>query len=154
MSEAELNDFADLRPYFDRNSHTDVIFIREFKVSTLIGVHPHERHTPQTIRLDLDIGLSYGRRWASDDIGETVDYGVLVQRIRAVLKTTGFSLLETLAEHIADVVLDEFSVSWVRIRLAKLGILSDVSEVGLSIVRDRAQRAETIAREASGLSDV
>lgn len=153
MSETEWNDLADLSQDDGRNPHTDVIFIREFKIATLIGVHPHERQAPQTIRLDLDIGLPYRRRWTSDDIGDTVDYGVVVQRIRALLETSRFFLLETLAEHVAAVVLDEFGTSWVRVRVAKLGILSDVGEVGLYIERNRAQRTEMVARETLAMFD-
>lgn len=148
-----MNDFTDLSQCVGRQPHTDVIFIREFKVATLIGLYAHERHAPQTIQLDLDIGLPNKRRWISDDIGDTVDYGVVVEEIRAVLETSRFFLLETLAEHVADVILDEFETSWVRVRVAKLGILSNVSEVGLFIERDRVQRTETIARETLALFD-
>jgi 7,8-dihydroneopterin aldolase/epimerase/oxygenase len=125
----------------------DAIFIRDFRVQTLIGVYPQERRSRQTLRLDLDIGVASNRRWTSDQLGDTVDYGMVVQRVRSMLETCQFFLLETLAEHVADLILDEFEATWVRIRIAKTSILPNVGEVGFCIQRDRLRPSEALNAE-------
>lgn len=137
-----LEDFGTLRR---RQPPTDVIFVRDCKVQTLIGVHPQERQRVQSIRLDLDIGLAENHRWTSDKLSETIDYAAVVQRLRTVLEHARFRLVETLAEYVGELILDEFGACWVRVRAAKVSILADVGEVGVCIERERARRADSIA---------
>ena len=72
---------------------------------------------------------------ASDDIRDTVDYAVVVERLRADLSSVHFNLLEALAEHVASYVLETFAVHWVRVSVAKLGMMPAVQRVGVVIER-------------------
>jgi dihydroneopterin aldolase len=63
----------------------DIIFLNEFRAETIIGVYPWEREVPQTIQLDLEIGLPHSRAGTSDDVADTIDYGKVVERIQQVL---------------------------------------------------------------------
>ena len=110
----------------------DKIFLHGLKADTLIGVYEWERKQPQTLLIDLDIGLPPRR---ADDDGSTVHYGEVCEAVRNSLETRGFHLLETLAEHIASLILNDFSAAWVKVRLVKPGILPDVREVGVEIER-------------------
>ena len=112
----------------------DKIFLHGLKADTLIGVYEWERQQPQTLLIDLDIGLP-PRRADDDDIGSTVHYGEVCDAVRNSLETRRFHLLETLAEHIASLILHDFSAAWVKVRLVKPGILPDVREVGVEIER-------------------
>ena len=87
----------------------DKIFLRGMKADTLIGVYDWERERPQTLILDLDIGIP----------------------------EQSFLLLESLAEHIAKLILDNFGALSVRVRIIKPGILPDVKEVGIEIERSK-----------------
>ncbi|MDO4878143.1 MAG: dihydroneopterin aldolase [Neisseria sp.] len=111
----------------------DKIFLHGLKADTLIGVFDWERRLPQTLSLDLDIGLPPGRR--SDDVADTIDYGEVCESLRRDLGGRQFFLLEALAEHIAGMVLQDFGAVWVRVRVVKPGILPDVREVGVEIER-------------------
>ena len=113
----------------------DIIFIEELRVSTWIGIYPREKAMPQTIELSLQIGVSTASAGATDDIRDTVDYAVVVERLRADLSTTHFNLLEKLAEHVATFLLENFAAQWVRVSVAKLGMMPGVKRVGVIIER-------------------
>lgn len=115
----------------------DKIFLRGMKADTLIGVYDWERERTQTLILDLDIGIPE-QSGENDDIGNTVHYGEVCDAVRAALAEQSFMLLETLAEYVAKLILDDFGALSVRVRIVKPGILPDVKEVGIEIERSRA----------------
>ncbi|WP_416190573.1 dihydroneopterin aldolase [Neisseria sp. CCUG12390] len=114
----------------------DKIFLRGMKAETLIGVYDWERERPQTLVLDLDIGVPE-KSALSDNIGDTVHYGEVCEALRSSLREQDFLLLEVLAEHVAKLVLEDFNALWVRVRIVKPGILPDVKEVGVEIERSK-----------------
>ena len=114
----------------------DHIFIRDFRLQTLIGFHRRERIVPQTVRFDLEIGIANTAVFASDKVADCIDYDRVTTRIREVA-TDHVNLVETLAERVARLVLEEFGAAWVKVSIAKLGILKDVGLVGVTIERGR-----------------
>lgn len=117
----------------------DIIFIDDLRVSTLIGIYPRERSVPQTVEITLQIGTSTAGAGASDEIGDTIDYATVVEKLRSELERQHFNLLEKLAEYIANLLLDDFGAQWVRVSIAKLGMMRGVRRVGVIIERQRAK---------------
>ena len=113
----------------------DIIFLQELKAKTLIGIYPWERIVAQTIQLDLEIALSSSRACKTDNFEDALDYALIVERINKILAEKHFSLLEALAEHIAQTILTEFKSPWVKVRIAKLGIIPGVKKLGVCIER-------------------
>ena len=113
----------------------DIIFLHDFKAKTLIGIYPWERIVPQTIRIDLEIALPTSRACQSDNIADALDYALIIEKINEILATHHFSLLEALAEHIAQTVLTEFQSPWIKVSVAKLGIIRGVKKLGVRIER-------------------
>lgn len=113
----------------------DIIFLHDFKAKTLIGIYPWERKVPQTIRIDLEIALPTSRACQSDKIEDALDYALVIERINGILAQKHFSLLEALAEHIAQTILKEFRSPWVKVSVAKLGIIRGVKKLGICIER-------------------
>ena len=113
----------------------DIIFLHDFKAKTLIGIYPWERKVPQTIQLDLEIALPTSRACQSDNIEDALNYALIIERINNILKENNFFLLEALAEHIAQTILTEFKSPWVKVRVAKLGIIRGVKRLGICIER-------------------
>jgi len=113
----------------------DIIFIEELRAETWIGIYPREKAMPQTVEISLQIGVSTAPAGSSDDIRDTVDYAVVVERLRGDLATSHFNLLEALAEHVATYILETFAVHWVRVSIAKLGMMPGVKRVGVIIER-------------------
>ncbi len=115
----------------------DIIFLSEVKVQTKLGVPEWERMVEQTIIIDLEIAMPHTRSCQTDTIDDTIDYGVVVQRIRQTLAEKSFKLVEALAEHICQMVLHEFGAPWVKIKVAKPGILPNLKALGVIIERSK-----------------
>lgn len=115
----------------------DAIVFRDLRVEALIGIHKRERHARQTLTIDLDIGLPGTAVFASDKVADCIDYDKVTTRIREI-SAEHVNLVETLAERIARLLLDEFGAAWVKVSIAKLGILKDVGLVGVTVERRRA----------------
>jgi dihydroneopterin aldolase len=116
----------------------DAIFIRELRLEAWIGLHRHEKIAPQTIELDLEIALPGDAVFRTGRVSDTVDYGVVVERIRALLAQEKFGLVENLAERVARLVLDEFDCPRVKVSIAKLGILREAKRVGVTVERSKS----------------
>ena len=115
----------------------DTIFIRELRADAWIGIYEWEKLRPQTLDFNLEIGLDTHRAGESDNIRDTVDYGKVVERIRADLKDQHFKLLEALAEHVSQVILHDFKAQWVKVSVAKIAHMRGVKFLGVSISRSR-----------------
>jgi len=125
-------DFARKVPF----TPDDHIFIRDFRLQTLIGFHRRERVVPQTIRLDLEIGIANAAVFTSDKVADCIDYDKVTARIREIA-SQHVNLVETLAERVARLLLDEFGAASAKVSIAKLGILKDVGLVGVTVERRR-----------------
>lgn len=113
----------------------DIIFLQDFRIELLIGIYEWERKMPQTVQLDLEIGLPSSRAGETDRIADTIDYGAVVARLETALRERHFDLLEALAEHIAGIVRTEFGAPWVKVSVTKLGMLKQIKRLGLTIER-------------------
>jgi dihydroneopterin aldolase len=119
----------------------DTIFIRELRAEAWIGIYEWEKLRPQTLDFELEIGTDTHQAGETDNIRDTIDYGKVVERIRADLKDQHFKLLEALAEHIAGVLLHDFNAKWVRLSVAKIAHMRGVKMVGVTILRKRESAA-------------
>lgn len=113
----------------------DTIFISELRIETRIGIYARELQTPQTIQLDLEIGLRSKLAADSHRIEDTIDYAKVVAAIRQLFTEQHFLLLEQAAESIASMVIADFKAPWLRVTIAKLAPLAGVKRLGVSIER-------------------
>jgi dihydroneopterin aldolase len=113
----------------------DIIFLREIRLDARIGIYKREKTITQTVELDLDIALPDDRVFASGKVADTIDYAVVIERIRAALLEQHYGLVENLAAHVAHIVLEEFHAPWVRVSIAKVGAQRDARRVGVVIER-------------------
>jgi len=113
----------------------DIIFLRGLQIETVIGIYDWEREIRQTVIIDLEMGTDIRKAAATDDINHTLDYKTLSKRIIAFVEASEFLLVETLAERISTIILEEFSVPWLRLTLNKKGAISGASDVGIQIER-------------------
>jgi len=118
----------------------NTIFIHDLRLDTKVGVYAWERELPQKIRIDLDIGLPSSRPFETGDLADAIDYAAVVARLRAFASGHPHALLERFAEAMAALVLDEFGARSVKLRVAKLGALPGVREIGIAIERDAGMR--------------
>jgi len=115
----------------------DSILVRDLRVEVLIGIHKRERHVAQVVSVDLDIGIPGSTVFASDKVADTIDYEQVALKIKALAGTGHFRLVETFADRIAKLLVEEFKAPWVRVSAAKIGILPNAKFVGVSIERGK-----------------
>jgi 7,8-dihydroneopterin aldolase/epimerase/oxygenase len=113
----------------------DLIYIRNLRVDCVIGVFEWERRIRQTVAIDLDLAADVARAARTDRLDDTLDYKAIAKRLIEYVGQSQFQLVETLAERVADVVLHEFAVRWLRVCINKRGALRHASDVGVVIER-------------------
>ncbi|MEN9725821.1 MAG: hypothetical protein RL434_187 [Pseudomonadota bacterium] len=115
----------------------DIVFLHGLKIDTVIGIWDWERKLKQTLVVDIDMGADLSIPGRSDNIEDTIDYKSVTKRIMKLADESAFLLVERLAETIADILLGEFGLPWVRIRINKQGAVRQVRDVGVMIERSR-----------------
>ncbi len=113
----------------------DKVFIEGLEIEALIGIYDWERRIRQTLRFDLEMGFDNRRPAASDDIADTLNYKAVSKCLVEFVGQSDYGLVETLAERCAQIVLDEFDVQWLRLKLSKPGAVRGAQAVGVIIER-------------------
>lgn len=114
----------------------DFIFIEDLRVEARVGIYAREKVAPQIVELNLTFGVPDSAA-EHDDIGGTINYAEVIERIRIELAARHFNLIETLGEFVVKLLFDEFDAPWVKIRIAKIGVMKGVRRVGVYIQRGR-----------------
>ncbi|MCK7599016.1 dihydroneopterin aldolase [Microbulbifer sp. CAU 1566] len=120
----------------------DIVYIRDLKVDTIIGIYDWEREVKQTVSLDLEMAFDIREAARTDNIEHTLNYKAVAKRLIAFIEGSEFLLVETMAEQAAEIVRKEFNVSWLRLRLSKPGAVRGARDVGVIIERGQKQTSE------------
>ncbi len=118
----------------DARNHVRHVFIRDLMLSCKIGVHRHEQARTQRVCINLDLAVR-DERDLHDDLAKVVCYERITNAVRTVVSGRHIKLLETLAEEIARICLEDARVRSVRVRVEKLDIFPDATSVGVEIER-------------------
>ena len=124
----------------------DTIFLSSLTVECIVGIWDWERRVKQTVIIDVEMAADIRKAAATDHIDSTVDYKKVTKRLLAFVAESQFQLVETLTERIAQIIVTEFGVSWVRVRLNKRGAIRNARDVGIQIER----RTEDYATQPDG----
>ena len=116
----------------------DTVFIEDLRIETVIGIYDWERQIRQVVAIDLEMAFDNTKPAATDRIADTLDYKAVSKRLIAFVEASHFELVETLAERCAQIVLDEFGVTWLRLKLSKPGAVRGSRAVGVRIERGKA----------------
>jgi dihydroneopterin aldolase len=112
-----------------------IVFLRDLRVETIIGIFEWERSTRQLVAIDLEMAADTARAAATDSIDDALDYKAISKRLIDFVSSSSFRLVETLAEEIARIVREEFAVPWVKVTLSKPGAIRGARDVGVIIER-------------------
>ncbi|MDQ6976190.1 MAG: dihydroneopterin aldolase [Mariprofundaceae bacterium] len=113
----------------------DRVLIEGMIVKTIIGIYDWEREIKQPVRLDIEMAWDISTAGKSDNINDTLDYKSVAKRLESFILSAEFGLIEALAEHCANIVLHEFSVPWLRLKVSKPGAVSGSENVAVLIER-------------------
>jgi len=115
----------------------DIVYLSDLRIDTIIGIYDWERRVKQTVILDLELGTDIRAAAASDNIEDTLNYKAVAKRLFAFVGESEFELVETLAEKVAELIINEFNVPWLRLKVNKQGAVRGVRDVGVIIERGR-----------------
>jgi 7,8-dihydroneopterin aldolase/epimerase/oxygenase len=113
----------------------DKIFIHALKTETIVGIFEWERQVKQTVVMDIEFSADIRTAATSDSIDDTLNYKAVAKRVLTFVEESSFHLVETLAEHVAMLILEEFGVSRVSIVLSKPGAIRNSRDVGVMLER-------------------
>ena len=119
----------------------DKVFIEGLEIEALIGIYDWERRIRQALLFDIEMSFDNRIPAASDAIEDTLNYKAVSKRVIEFVSGSGYGLVETLAEKVAAIILDEFAVSHVRLKLSKPGAVRGARAVGVIIERSAATLA-------------
>ena len=109
------------------------VYIKGLRAQAVIGVYDWERLIRQPLVMDLEMASDTARAAASDAIADALDYAAIAQQVIALVEASEFQLLESLADAIATMVMREFGVPWLRLRLGKPGAVAEAEDVGVIV---------------------
>lgn len=115
----------------------DKIFIHALKTEAIVGIFDWERQVKQAVLIDIEFSADIRKAALSDSIDDTLNYKRVAKRVLAFVEESSFHLVETLAERIAMLILEDFGVAWVRISLSKPGAIRSSRDVGVVLERNR-----------------
>lgn len=121
----------------NEHMYGDRIFLTDLRIETIVGIWDWERKIRQTVSIDLEFGADIRRAAESDSIDDTLNYKSIAKRVQQFVSESEFQLVETMAEKIAGIVLAEFDVPWVQVRVNKPGAIRGARDVGVLIRREK-----------------
>lgn len=119
----------------DKMKKLDTVFIRGLTVDTIIGCHDWEKQKTQVVRFDIEMAWDLRNAGKSDRLGDTLDYSAVAERINEYCQSFQFELVEALADSVATLIMTEFSVPGLRLRVAKPEVMGNTIDVGVQISR-------------------
>ncbi|MCC6209046.1 MAG: dihydroneopterin aldolase [Gammaproteobacteria bacterium] len=115
----------------------DTIYLTDLKIDTVIGIFEWERRVKQSVSLDLEMSTDVARAARSDSIADALDYKAVAKAVIEFVENSSFQLVETLAERVAELIIQKFGVEHVRLRVNKRGAIRGARDVGVFIERSR-----------------
>ncbi len=113
----------------------DIVYISDLRIETVIGIYDWEREIRQVVSINLEMAADNRKAAATESIEDALNYKAVAKRLIQFVEASEFQLVETLAERIAEIVLEEFGVDWLRLKLGKPGAVTGSREVGVIIER-------------------
>ncbi len=115
----------------------DRVFIKQLEIETIIGIYDSERVNRQPVVFDIEMAWDNTKPAASENIDDALNYKTLSDELKETVSASKYLLIETLAEKVADIVLDKYGVEWLQLTLHKPNALDGDTDVGVKIVRER-----------------
>ena len=115
----------------------DKIKLTELTVNTVIGIWDWEKRNPQKVVFDIEMSTDINKASKSDSIKDALDYKAVSKRVKQYALENQFDLIEALADKVAEIILNEFEVSWVKLTISKPCAIRDSKNVSLMIERSK-----------------
>ncbi len=115
----------------------DTVFVSDLRIDAIIGIYDHERTQKQPVVFDFEMRFDVSKAGETEDINDALNYKTLTDTIRTFVEASDYQLIETLAERVAAIIIDDFGVEHVKLTLHKPNALAGTTDVGIVIERPR-----------------
>ena len=115
----------------------DKIILTDLRIDAVIGIWDWEKRNPQIITIDLEMLTDIKKASQSDSIKDALDYKAVSKRVKQFIQESQFNLIETLAENVAKIILEEFDVQWLKLKISKPFAIRDSKDIGVCIERTK-----------------
>lgn len=115
----------------------DKVLIEDLAIEAVVGIYAWERKVPQLILISMELAHDNSIPARTQKIEDTLDYKEIADRVTAFVVEKKFELLETMAEKVASLVMQEFSVAWLKLSCKKPTVMSQARSVGVCIERGK-----------------
>ena len=115
----------------------DKIILNDLRIKAVIGIWEWEKRNPQIISIDLEMETDVNKASETDSIKDALDYKAVATRMKEFAQSNQFDLIETLIEKMAQLILDEFEVQWLKLTISKPFAIRDSRNVGICIERSK-----------------
>jgi len=129
----------------------DIVVVRELRFETIVGCWDWERQLPQQVSIDLEMAWDMSKAARSEDLSDALNYKAVSKRVESFVCEQEFELVETAAHSIADLVMDEFAVPWLRVTFNKPHAVTGSKSVG--VVVEKGSRLETTGSSTAGRAE-
>ena len=113
----------------------DKLFIRGLRAAVEIGCYEWERGVTQILEFDIELAMNGAVAAATDRLEDAVDYAAISKRVVEEAEASSYQLIESLAEHLAMLILREFGAYWLQLRIVKCTAVPGADGVGIVIER-------------------
>ena len=120
----------------------DIVSIRDLRVSTVIGVYDWEREIEQPLTFSVDMAADVAKAASRDDLRDALDYSAVAHTVKTVVIEGRFRLIESAAERVAQRLIADYGLAWVRVEVVK-PITSDGYTAVITITRESASGSLT-----------
>jgi dihydroneopterin aldolase len=117
------------------NTTKDKIFIKNLEINCVVGANPGEKDQPQRLQFDIEIPVDCSRAAGEDDLKDTVDYWKVSCRLKQLAAQTSFRLIESLADHLASKLAEEFNLPEIKLTIKKPGAFKTAAYSGVTVTR-------------------
>lgn len=117
----------------------DIVYIEDLRIETVIGIYDWEREIQQVVSIDLEMAADNTRPASTESIDDALNYKAVAKRLIQFVGESEYQLVETLAERVAEIIMNEFGVPWLRLKLSKPGAVTGSKSVGVIIERGEAK---------------
>jgi len=118
-----------------KGSVMDIVFVKDLRFKTIVGIWDWERQLPQFVSIDLEMGWDQSRAAKSEDIADALDYKSVSKRVEQFVTEKKFKLVEAAADAVAAMVMQEFHVPWIKVAIHKPYAVTNSKSVGVIVER-------------------
>jgi len=128
----------ELKPDNKKSSIKRTVFIKDFIVNEIIGIHDHEKIKKQKIKFNIVIDVNQNTIPDEKDIRSIIDYEKIIAKIENLTKSTQYNFLESLAEDSFEEIFVDKRINYVKIKIEKPDAIKNADSVGVEVFKNRS----------------